>query len=89
VYAEQLSELEYRRRLGALRYGLPFSESRWGVVALLYGPLLLASGGLAATAAWTCIREPDGWGRFWPVLAVFSPMVVATGCGLVRAVCGR
>jgi hypothetical protein len=86
VYAEQLPEAEYHRQLRSIRYGLPFTEGRWGVVALLYAPLLLATGGLAAALAWVAEREVDGWARYGPAFVVFLVGVLASGWGLVRAV---
>jgi hypothetical protein len=86
ITAEQLPEAKFRRQLRSIRYGLPFTEGRWGMVVLLYAPLLLASGGLAVAGAWVAAREPDGGARYWPVVVVFLAVALASGWGLVRAV---
>jgi hypothetical protein len=84
IDAEQLSEAEYHRQVRSIRYGLPFTEGRWGAILLVYVPILLTSGGLTAAIAWFAARDVDGWAKAWPAFVLFLCIAFVFALGLVR-----
>jgi hypothetical protein len=88
VYAEQLTEPEYRKRLRSLRYGPPF----WDTPAaswLVNGGMFLASVALAGVVVWGTLRAdaPLWSGAPWLLLCAVGTFV--SGRELVRLVRSR
>lgn len=83
VWAERLSEPEYRRRLRRMWHGPPFWETR-GAAALVNAALLLAVVVMAMFVGWANARAEAPWWAGAPWFLLGAVLAFVTGRELSR-----
>jgi hypothetical protein len=86
VYAEQVSEPEYRERLGSAQSVPPARDEAWWLVKVFYGPAVAVAVGLVASIAWVNAGRADVWEKIGVGLLLSVPIGLVGVWGIVRAV---